>query len=75
MKVKNLSLKGLSIVHGQGQVTFDMDGLSEDLSQGAANVLAALPGFSLVEEKKPTRTTRKKEEPTKKEDQAKKTSE
>lgn len=53
MKVKNIDLKGLSLIHYDKAISFDENGLSEDLADWVAKELATLPGYELVEEKKP----------------------
>lgn len=52
MKVKNLDLKGLSLIHYDKVISFDENGLSEDLADGVAKELATLPGYELVKDKK-----------------------
>lgn len=52
MKVKNLDLKGLSLIHYDKVISFDEKGLSEDLADGVAKELATLPGYELVKDKK-----------------------
>lgn len=52
MKVKNLDLKGLSLIHYDKVISFDENGLSEDLVDGVAKELATLPGYELMEDKK-----------------------
>lgn len=52
MKVKNLDLKGLSLIHYDKVISFDENGLSEDLADGVAKELATLPGYELMEDKK-----------------------
>lgn len=63
MKVKNLDLKELSLIHYDKVISFDEEGLSEDLADGVAKELATLPGYELVKEKKPEakKTEAKKE--------------
>lgn len=62
MKVKNIDLKGLSLIHHDKTISFDGDGLSENLTDGVAKELAALSGYELVENKKPENVENKKPE-------------
>lgn len=50
MKIKNINLRNNALVYKQELISFNQDGISEDVKKEVAEDLLRLPNFSLIEE-------------------------
>lgn len=68
MKIKNINLRNNALVYKQELISFNQDGISEDVKKEVAEDLLRLPNFILIEEDdKKDKTPTKEAESLKKE--------
>lgn len=68
MKIKNINLRNNALVYKQELISFNEEGISEDVKKEVAEDLLRLPNFSLIEEDgKKAKTSTKEAESLKQE--------
>ncbi len=67
-KIKNVNLKGLSLSFKDTKISFDMDGISEDIKSDYANELANLDCYELLDDNKSKDKQKKSEDKSNKKD-------